>query len=177
MYVEFDICNCVSCVMPVLWILYNIYCGTQMQNLLSKWIEVDFVNLSFEATGFVNVLDVPSKPRLLKPDEVRTVRKKIRRMRKTEKEDIEWKQFRKMKKWGKTKKVRAEHVKLSWNPPEDDGGTPILKYLLRFKSLVRFIWQQSILNRMMDLDCNEWITACEVLLLKDHFLKIIKTMF
>ena len=25
---------------------------------------------SFEATGFVNVLDVPSKPRLLKPDEV-----------------------------------------------------------------------------------------------------------
>jgi len=66
---------------------------------------------SLEATGFVNVLDVPSKPRLLKPDE-----------------------------------VRAEHVKLSWNPPEDDGGTPILKYLLR----------------MMDLDCNEWITACEV---------------
>ena len=77
MYVEFDICNCVSCVMPVLWILYNIYCGTQMQNLLSKWIEVDFINLSFEATGFVNVLDVPSKPRLLKPDEVRTVRKKL----------------------------------------------------------------------------------------------------
>ena len=34
-----------------------------------------FVNLSFEATGFVNVLDVPSKPRLLKPDEVRTMRK------------------------------------------------------------------------------------------------------
>ena len=25
---------------------------------------------SFEATGFVNVLDVPSKPRLVKPDEV-----------------------------------------------------------------------------------------------------------
>jgi len=66
---------------------------------------------SFEATGFVNVLDVPSKPRLLKPDE-----------------------------------VRAEHVKLSWNAPEDDGGTPIIRYLLR----------------MMDLDCNEWITACEV---------------
>ena len=38
-------------------------------------MEVDFVNLSFEATGFVNVLDVPSKPRLLKPDEVRTMRK------------------------------------------------------------------------------------------------------
>ena len=51
--------------------------------------EVDFVNLSFEATGFVNVLDVPSKPRLLKPDEVRTMRKTITRMRKTEKEDIE----------------------------------------------------------------------------------------
>ena len=66
---------------------------------------------SFEATGFVNVLDVPSKPRMLRPDE-----------------------------------VRAEHVKLSWGAPEDDGGTPILRYLLR----------------MMDLDCNEWITACEV---------------
>ena len=25
---------------------------------------------NFEATGFVNVLDVPSRPRLLKPDEV-----------------------------------------------------------------------------------------------------------
>ena len=46
-----------------------------MQNLLSKRIEVDCINLSFEATGFVNVLDVPSKPRLLKPDEVRTMRK------------------------------------------------------------------------------------------------------
>jgi len=66
---------------------------------------------NFSATGFVNVLDVPSKPRLLRPDE-----------------------------------VRAEHVKLSWVAPEDDGGTPIIRYLLR----------------MMDLDCNEWITACEV---------------
>ena len=28
------------------------------------------LTFSFEATGFVNVLDVPSKPRLLKPDEV-----------------------------------------------------------------------------------------------------------
>ena len=46
-----------------------------LQYLLSKRIEIDFVNLSFEATGFVNVLDVPSKPRLLKPDEVRTMRK------------------------------------------------------------------------------------------------------
>jgi len=66
---------------------------------------------SFEATGFVNVLDVPTKPRLVKPDE-----------------------------------VRSEHVKLSWVAPEDDGGTPILRYLIR----------------LMDLDCNEWISACEV---------------
>ena len=42
--------------------------------------------------------------------------------------------------------MRAEHVKLSWVTPEDDGGTPILRYLIR----------------MMDLDCSEWITACEV---------------
>ena len=27
--------------------------------------------------------------------------------------------------------VRAEHVKLSWQPPEDDGGTPITSYLVR----------------------------------------------
>ena len=42
--------------------------------------------------------------------------------------------------------IRAEHVKLSWAPPEDDGGTPVLRYLIR----------------LMDLDCSEWITACEV---------------
>jgi len=66
---------------------------------------------NFEATGFVNVLDVPLKPRLVRADE-----------------------------------VRAEHVKLSWAPPEDDGGSPIQRYLIR----------------MMDLDCGEWITACEV---------------
>ena len=42
--------------------------------------------------------------------------------------------------------IRAEHVKLSWAPPEDDGGTPVLRYLIR----------------LMDLDCAEWITACEV---------------
>ena len=35
-------------------------------NIVSKRI----LTFSFEATGFVNVLDVPSKPRLLKPDEV-----------------------------------------------------------------------------------------------------------
>ena len=37
-------------------------------------------------------------------------------------------------------------MKLSWAPPEDDGGTPVLRYLIR----------------LMDLDCAEWITACEV---------------
>ena len=174
MYVEFDICNCVSCVMPVLWILYNIYCGTQMQNLLSKWfLSTSALKQLASWTSSTCQANQGCSSRMRWGQWGKT----IRRMRKTEKEDIEWKQFRKMKKWGKTKKVRAEHVKLSWNPPEDDGGTPILKYLLRFKSLVRFIWQQSILNRMMDLDCNEWITACEVLLLKDHFLNIIKTMF
>merc|ERR1711963_94263 len=40
--------------------------------------------------------------------------------------------------------VRAEHVKLSWAPPEDDGGTPITSYLVRY----------------MDIDSGEWITAC-----------------
>ena len=37
-------------------------------------------------------------------------------------------------------------MKLSWAPPEDDGGTPVLRYLIR----------------LMDLDCSEWIPACEV---------------
>merc|ERR1712038_806123 len=64
---------------------------------------------TFEATGNVNVLDVPSKPRNLMPDE-----------------------------------IRAEHVKLSWMPPEDDGGTPITSYLVRY----------------MDIDSGEWVTAC-----------------
>jgi len=64
---------------------------------------------TFEATGNVNVLDVPSKPRAINPDE-----------------------------------VRAEHVKLSWMPPEDDGGTPITSYLVRY----------------MDIDSGEWVTAC-----------------
>jgi len=40
--------------------------------------------------------------------------------------------------------VRAEHVKLSWAPPEDDGGTPITSYLVRY----------------MDIDSGEWVTAC-----------------
>jgi hypothetical protein len=42
--------------------------------------------------------------------------------------------------------VRAEHVKLSWEAPEDDGGTPIIKYIVR----------------LLDLDYNEWINVCEV---------------
>ena len=40
--------------------------------------------------------------------------------------------------------IRAEHVKLSWLPPEDDGGTPITSYLIRY----------------MDIDSGEWVTAC-----------------
>ena len=42
--------------------------------------------------------------------------------------------------------VRAEHVKLSWQPPEDDGGTPITNYLVRY----------------MDIDTGEWVSACTV---------------
>jgi len=40
--------------------------------------------------------------------------------------------------------VRAEHVKLSWQPPADDGGTPITNYLVRY----------------MDIDTGEWVTSC-----------------
>merc|ERR1719209_1571294 len=40
--------------------------------------------------------------------------------------------------------IRAEHVKLSWMPPEDDGGTPITSYLVRD----------------MDIDSGERGTAC-----------------
>ena len=50
-----------------------------------------------EATGFVNVLDVPEKPKSLRADE-----------------------------------IRAEHVKLSWSKPDDDGGTPIVGYQVKF---------------------------------------------
>lgn len=42
--------------------------------------------------------------------------------------------------------IRAEHVKLSWDPPADDGGTPITGYLVRY----------------MDIDSGEWATACTV---------------
>ena len=66
---------------------------------------------TFEASGKVNVLDVPLAPRLLMPDE-----------------------------------VRAEHIKLSWQPPLDDGGTPITNYLVRY----------------MDIDTGEWVSACTV---------------
>ena len=66
---------------------------------------------TFEASGNVNVLDVPLKPRALVPDE-----------------------------------IRAEHVKLSWQPPADDGGTPITSYLVRY----------------MDIDTGEWVTSCTV---------------
>jgi len=64
---------------------------------------------TFEASAYVNVLDVPLKPRNLNPEE-----------------------------------IRAEHVKLSWDPPQDDGGTPITGYLVRY----------------MDIDSGEWATAC-----------------
>lgn len=66
---------------------------------------------TFEASGRVNVLDVPLKPRNLAADE-----------------------------------VRSDHVKLSWAPPMDDGGTPITSYLVRY----------------MDIDTGEWVTACTV---------------
>ena len=66
---------------------------------------------TFEATGYVNVLDHPGKPRNFSPDE-----------------------------------VRAEHVKLSWSPPEDDGGKPITGYIVR----------------AMDIENGDWIDVAEV---------------
>ena len=51
--------------------------------------------------------------------------------------------------------VRAEHVKLSWQPPLDDGGTPITNYLVRY----------------MDIDTGEWVTACTVSRRETIFLK------
>ena len=62
---------------------------------------------TFEATGFVNVLDVPEKPRNLALDE-----------------------------------VRAEHVKISWAAPEDDGGTPITGYIVSVLDLEGGEWMQ-----------------------------------
>ena len=57
------------------------------------------------------MLDVPERPKNLKPDE-----------------------------------VRAEHIKMSWQKPDDDGGSPITGYVLR----------------MMDLEAGNWITIEEV---------------
>ena len=57
------------------------------------------------------MLDVPERPKNLKPDE-----------------------------------VRAEHIKMSWQKPDDDGGSPITGYVLR----------------MMDLEAGNWITIDEV---------------
>ena len=43
--------------------------------------------------------------------------------------------------------IRAEYVKLSWEPPEDDGGTPISGYQVR----------------MLDLEAGgEWIAVADV---------------
>ena len=41
--------------------------------------------------------------------------------------------------------VRAGYCKLSWDAPEDDGGTPISQYVVN----------------MMDLTVNEWVAAAE----------------
>ena len=66
---------------------------------------------TFEATGYVNVLDVPGKPKNFSPDE-----------------------------------IRAEHVKISWTKPDDDGGVPITGYVVR----------------AMDIENGDWITVAEV---------------
>ena len=41
--------------------------------------------------------------------------------------------------------VRSGYCRLSWDAPDDDGGTPIQQYLVN----------------MMDLTVNEWVTAAE----------------
>ena len=66
---------------------------------------------AFEASGYVNILDVPLKPRCFNPDE-----------------------------------IRAEHVKVSWAAPEDDGGKPLTGYVVR----------------AMDIEGGDWITVAEV---------------
>ena len=83
----------------IFYISCNLYCVDQADRArdTGKYtIKLTCEAGTFEATGNVNVLDVPTKPRQLVPDE-----------------------------------IRAEHVKLSWMPPEDDGGTPIQSYLVR----------------------------------------------
>jgi len=63
-----------------------------------------------EATGHVNVIDVPTRPRCFQTDE-----------------------------------VRAEYCRLSWEAPEDDGGTEISRYMVN----------------MMDVSQNEYVTVVE----------------
>jgi len=63
-----------------------------------------------EATGFVNVLDIPTKPRCLQPSE-----------------------------------VRSDNCLLSWEHPEDDGGSPITGYNVQ----------------LLDLEVNEWMNCAE----------------
>ena len=41
--------------------------------------------------------------------------------------------------------VRSGYCRLSWDAPEDDGGTPVQQFLIN----------------MMDLTVNEWVTAAE----------------
>ena len=41
--------------------------------------------------------------------------------------------------------VRSGYCRLSWDAPDDDGGTPIQQYMVN----------------MMDLTVNEWVTAAE----------------
>ena len=65
---------------------------------------------STEATGHVNVIDVPRAPRCLNLDE-----------------------------------VRAEYCRISWEKPEDDGGTEITGYTVN----------------LLDLSQGEWVTVAE----------------
>ena len=58
-----------------------------------------------EATAFVNVIDVPTKPTNLVVSD-----------------------------------VRAENCKLTWSPPEDDGGTPLTGYSVQILDLESNVW-------------------------------------
>ena len=37
--------------------------------------------------------------------------------------------------------INATNVRVSWNPPDFDGGTPITGYLLEFKEMSRTGWR------------------------------------